>query len=119
MKKDKPVPHIHAEVIKAWAMGEEVQTYDCGAWVNIANPAWSTKHQYRVKPNPPANTELYANAELLRFTDISGGVRSGDLMRNFSARFIETDNLKLTFCGLTGKLIGAEVVQHEKADGNE
>lgn len=119
MSKDKPVPHIHAEVIKQWAMGEEVQTYDCGAWVNIVNPAWSTKHQYRVKPKPPKVIELYANAELYKGTDLEYSVAPSYLSGNFSTKFIPTDNLKLTFCPVTGKLIGAEVVQHEKAGDYE
>ena len=112
MSKDKLVPHIHAEVIKSWAMGEEVQTYDCGAWVNIANPAWSTKHQYRVKPKPPKVIELYANAELYSDTKLDYAVDAGILLGNFSIKFIDTDNLKLTFCGTTGKLLLAEVVVH-------
>ena len=119
MSKDKVKPHVHAEVIKSWAMGEGVQTYDCGAWVNIVNPAWSTKHQYRVKPKPPKVIELYANADFFGGQDKGDCISPEELIGNFTSRFISTDNLKLTFCPVTGKLIGAEVVQHEKAGDYE
>ena len=77
---------------------------------------------YRAKPKPPKVIELYANAEFIRSTDISGGVPSKYLLGNFSTEFIPTDNLKLSFCPMTGKLIAAELVKytyHEKADEHE
>lgn len=45
-------PHIHAEVIKAWADGAVVQCDATGDWKDITSPApiWSIQYQYRVKP---------------------------------------------------------------------
>ena len=50
-------PHVHAEVIKAWADGATVE-YNKGCdpyeWREVINgtPAWHPHVQYRVKPEP-------------------------------------------------------------------
>lgn len=57
-------PHKHAELIKAWADGAEIQfcdPYD-KAWSSITNPTWSTNHNYRIKPSNP-NAEKIAEIE--------------------------------------------------------
>lgn len=46
-------PHIHAEIIKAWADGKQIQWQDSvGTWrnVNEQHPIWCTDTAYRVKP---------------------------------------------------------------------
>lgn len=45
-------PHKHAELIKAWADGAEIQyrpnaNYD---WVDKEEPLWFEEYQYRIKP---------------------------------------------------------------------
>lgn len=48
-------PHVHAEVIKAWADGTEIEfrTPGCIAhWEIVENPSWNPDKQYRVKPQP-------------------------------------------------------------------
>lgn len=48
-------PHIHAEVIKAWADGAKIQyESSAGEWRDIAhnNPMWEQHTKYRVKPEP-------------------------------------------------------------------
>jgi len=50
-------PHVHAEVIKAWADGAEIEYnngYDSRDWRTLTNgsPAWHEYVQYRVKPEP-------------------------------------------------------------------
>jgi hypothetical protein len=46
--------HVHAEVIKAWADGAEVQVfrheYDGYYWEDTATPSFNTDFEYRVKP---------------------------------------------------------------------
>ena len=47
------VPHKHRDVIIAWANGEKVQYFDQigdRGWVDIDEPVWSEKAQYRIKP---------------------------------------------------------------------
>lgn len=45
-------PHKHAEVIKAWADGEEVQySLDGLVWTDLPNPLFANSDaKYRVKP---------------------------------------------------------------------
>jgi len=120
MHKDKPVPHVHAEVIKQWASGEQIQfSFNNTEWRDCSNnaPTWDIRNFYRVKPKPPKNIELYANAEMsnaemYKGTDLEYAVNAHTVLGNFSLKFIPTDNLKLTFCGVTGKLLSAEVVVH-------
>ena len=50
--------HKHAELIKAWADGAEIQikryNYDCGVyWHDLGNdepPIWLDEYEYRIKP---------------------------------------------------------------------
>lgn len=52
--RNKPVPHVHAELIKAWADGAEIERYSHinGEWIDVPNPCWWTEEQYRIKPEP-------------------------------------------------------------------
>ena len=45
--------HRHAELIKSWADGAEVQyKNDFGEWWDANNPLWSEDVDYRIKPDP-------------------------------------------------------------------
>lgn len=51
----KPIPHVHAELIKAWADGAEIQYWSVAVtskWVSIKNPSWAPRFKYRIKPSP-------------------------------------------------------------------
>lgn len=44
-------PHIHADLIKAWADGAEIQVLYSGTyWKDIFYPYWHEKVEYRIKP---------------------------------------------------------------------
>lgn len=48
-------PHKHAEVIKAWADGAQIQYYEnrTGKWADCtASPSWLEDSLYRVKTEP-------------------------------------------------------------------
>ena len=45
-------PHKHAELIKAWADGAEIQWNCQGTWCNDA-PIWDEDMEYRIKPKQP------------------------------------------------------------------
>ena len=94
-------PHKHADLIKAWADGAEIQHWNRfnGQWLMIGLPAWSPEAIYRIKPEPkPDVVEKYFASGYTKY----GCVRV--------AEHWERENLKLTFDGETGKLKAAEVL---------
>lgn len=62
-------PHKHAEIIKAWADGAEIQYFNGVQWYNCHNnkPDWDSRIEYRIKPEP-SDLEKY-------------GVEVGDVWR--------------------------------------
>lgn len=99
---NKKAPHIHAELIKAWADGAIIQyEYSMNVWcdVNKNNPTWSTHTNYRIKPEPKPDVVKYASVD--RTTGhqywISPIKKTGA-------------NVTFTFDGETGKLKSAEVI---------
>ena len=59
-------PHKHAELIKAWADGAEIQFRDSNnpdynEWANVSvhMPTWVTEFEYRIKPEPKPDFETY------------------------------------------------------------
>jgi hypothetical protein len=98
-------PHKHAELIKAWADGAEIQQYrenldewrDCSPY-----PAWDERLTYRIKPEPKPDMKILYEA-------YKGNIaREGDLSKRFCMGF---NNLILTFDGETGELKSAEVLK--------
>lgn len=54
MCNNKRTPHKHAELIKAWADGAEIEVrskYGNG-WMKSGNPSWEPDYEYRIKPEP-------------------------------------------------------------------
>ena len=94
-------PHIHADLIKAWADGAEIECKQIadGDWLKVSEPSWSKVSEYRIKPEPkPDVVEKYFASGYTKY----GCVRV--------AEHWERENLKLTFDGETGKLKAAEVI---------
>lgn len=88
-------PHKHAELIKAWAGGAEIEMRFYQAWTLLSNPRWdSAEAEYRIKPEPKHDVVKY-------------GLAWG---RVWDCKPMNGENLKLTFCGETGKLKSAEVI---------
>lgn len=52
MTTEKYTPHVHAEVIKAWADGKPVEWRQGSdyEWSDTHSPCWGLGLQYRVKP---------------------------------------------------------------------
>ena len=93
-------PHIHAELIKAWADGSQIQWFSEGQqkWFDVASPAWELNYKYRIKPETKPDVVRWCWA-----TTLMGESRDHD-GENGSA------NLKIVFDGETGKLKSAEVL---------
>jgi hypothetical protein len=84
-------PHKHAELIKAWADGAEIEVFSLSTneWVDAGNsPNWFTGANYRIKPEPKHD---YYTKHIA-----------------YKARIY---SVKLCFDGETGELKSAEVLK--------
>ena len=99
-------PRPHAELIKAWADGAEIQFKSGGIWCDYSggdSPIWLPSMEYRIKTEAEPDVVLFTVAEK-------------DVMDRLRVSFSDTEknlmshNLKLTFDANTGKLKTAEVI---------
>lgn len=98
-------PHKHAEIIKAWADGAEIQFYDtrfaeprwksCGQY-----PMWDEAFAYRIKPEPKPDT--------VKTAAISAFPLHGILQLTLG---IGGDNVRFVFDGETRKLKHVELIK--------
>ena len=97
-------PRKHAELIKAWADGAEIQYFKRveNEWIDAATPSWSDEFNYRIKPDPKPDVVRWVYG------------RKGMGYDSFREACDEVNdvkpNLKLTFDGETGQLKSAEVL---------
>ena len=98
-------PHKHAEIIKAWADGAEIEIYDDGTWKKAWNPNWYEACVYRIKPEPKLDVVLYSFAHPLTTNNL------GNVSNAYPLPETWEPNLRLTFDGETGKLKKAEVIE--------
>jgi hypothetical protein len=58
--------HKHADLIKAWADGAEIQVFynDIMTWGGVDKPDWHESLSYRIKPKPPVVRWLWAKLVL-------------------------------------------------------
>lgn len=102
-------PHKHAELIKAWAEGAEIEFFEnvCHAWLDCTNnnPAWDEFTAYRIKLEPkPDVTAYFTTGNINReMTSLGACVGVVSTTKTFA-------NLCLTYDGETGKLKSAEVL---------
>ena len=95
-------PHKHAELIKAWADGAEIEAYfGGGVWVYVENPKWQIGTTYRIKPETKPDVVYYGVFE---------GQGKVIIQAAFTRLRDNADQLKLIFDGETGKLKSAEVL---------
>ena len=100
-------PHKHAELIKAWADGAEIERYDHEDkdWLDDEQPIWYEADEYRIKPEP--KPDVFRNflfvekmACAYTFIDVTG------LPRNEGEQWI-----RVYMDGETGELKSAEVLK--------
>lgn len=108
-------PHKHAEIIKAWADGAEIEYKGLdNRWYPAKNPAWLVSSEYRVKPTPKPDYCLYGNVPnltfLTRFRDFKSNEIWYEMSTTLSPFKTDSDNVKYTFYGETGKLKNVEVL---------
>lgn len=97
-------PHKHAELIKAWADGAQIQYKsqmrpELG-WVDDRMPSFDVDYEWRIKPEPKPDVSFYAR---LVMDDSSSRC-------HIAMPDPQLHNLRLTFDGETGALKAAEVL---------
>jgi hypothetical protein len=96
--RKKQMKHKHAELIKAWADGAEIEFQNPGIkciWHDDETPHWHELLVYRIKPTPKPDSvaHFYANVGAVgRVVDLTKA------------------DLRLIFDGETGTLKSAEVI---------
>ena len=108
-------PHKHAELIKAWADGAEIQyryymhTSSKGdihsEWMNEENPDWNLDREYRIKPEPKPDVVKYVmfNTET-REPFLVSMVKADSFLFQSKVLMVRMD-------GETGELKSAEVLK--------
>ena len=99
-------PHKHAELIKAWADGAEIQLKGRnGEWIDIF-PDWQEECEYRIKHEPKPDVVWFVTAYLDQFK-----YQEVPQLTDIGQKGSALNNLKLTFDGETGELKSAEVLK--------
>lgn len=99
-------PHKHAELIKAWADGAEIQWrwgHINDEWETTTTPYWQSDCEFRIKPQPKPDLVVYGRAmiSLQSAQPVVNGL--GYLCGDF-------DNVRFVFDGETCILKSAEVL---------
>jgi hypothetical protein len=105
-------PHKHAELIKAWAEGAEIQIYRprWDDWKDDLMPSWEFDFEYRIKPEPKPDVVMYSR--VLSVQKHKDGAYYAWVSNAYTEMpSCKADNLKLTFDGETGELKSAEVLK--------
>ena len=106
--------HKHAELIKAWADGAEIEhkSRTTGEWEESGHncPRWHPDIEYRIKPEPKPDVVMYSR--VLSVQKHKDGAYYAWVSNAYTEMpSFKADNLKLTFDGETGELKSAEVLK--------
>lgn len=107
-------PHKHAELIKAWADGAEIEVFDkiLNSWFDVIDdaPIFFEHNEYRIKPEPKPDVVMYSR--VLSVQKHKDGAYYAWVSNAYTEMpSCKADNLKLTFDGETGELKSAEVLK--------
>lgn len=94
-------PHKHAELIKAWADGLQIEAFnpEHQKWIATSNPGWFLDIEYRVKP--------YEVPDVI----FEGCVQYDSGLGVEFLRDVAQKNIRLSFNYWTGELKSAEVLK--------
>ena len=100
------VPHVHAEVIKAWADGATIQIWrkNNETWIDCIAPSFFVDYKYRVKPEPEPDrvNESFCYLSAIGVVNALPTTSAGTATYGGKVRF--------TFDGETGKLKAVELI---------
>jgi hypothetical protein len=107
-------PHKHAECIKAWADGAEIQYWsDVHAdWRPSSNPSWHLHTTYRIKPNPVIK-KMYMHYDSIEgrvHDQVWDGMQVPQQM--YCTNSAMSDHLEFTFTD--GKLTSVEMMNSKE-----
>lgn len=96
--------HKHADLIHAWADGAGIEYWDCrhAEWVFVPTPSFHSDVQYRIKPQTKPDVVRLYRREDVQLHMLHGRPPHAPC---------ESDVLRLTFDGNTGRLKAAEVLK--------
>ncbi len=67
--------HKHAELIKAWADGAQIQgKSEYVEWRDLRHPSWDKSWQYRIKPEPKPDVVKYLICGLKSWVEVDDQV---------------------------------------------
>lgn len=107
-------PRIHAEFIKAWAEGYDIEAYnpERGQWIVCPEPGWFADIEYRVRPGTMEPREPVYEEYVVR---VDQDLFDADKIQlQDECQHYQHYNLKLLF--EDGKLINSEVMVHDEDD---
>ena len=102
-----PKPHVHAEVIKAWADGATIQVHYGGktdTWEDHVSPSFAKDFKYRVKPEPKPDRVNEGFCYLSGIGVVNVLSPTSDVTDTYRG------NVRFTFDGETGKLKAVELI---------
>ena len=112
--KEQPQRHPHAALIIAWANGLKIQYYSTSDhnWEDILHPSWESCVQYRIKPESKPDIVRYARASYTDYVVGPSGSSRNDLATTTTWTILKgnSDNVRATFDGETGKLKKMEMI---------
>jgi hypothetical protein len=92
-------PHKHAEFIKAWADGAEIER-KCdltGYWFLLKNPAWCEDFEYRIKPQPVIKKMYMHYDSIKRMVSEGNYDHLNVLQQMYSDNNAMSDHIEFTF----------------------
>ena len=109
------IPHTHAELIKAWADGYEIEAYnpERDTWITVPEPGWFADIEYRVKPGVMEKPKKEIFEEYVIRLDQNPFDEDNLEITNECSKY-EHYNLKVLF--RNGELYAAEMLIHDKSN---
>ena len=101
-------PHKHAELIKAWADGAEIEVL-CGKdyWEVRQHPNWHPDDEFRIKPEPKPDVV----EELTLYRNLAVPFGTVEMPWANPKHYYPIGNFRLIRDGETGELKSAEVLK--------
>lgn len=103
--------HKHAEIIKAWADGAEIESrcnFQMDGWSNWREdrlPDWHVEWQYRIKPKPDHKERFTA------WRNLAVQYGKPNFQWNDPSYFAEIGDVEVTYDGVTNKIKSVELLK--------